>query len=126
MRAFRLFLLIMTVLAIASGQTLLNNEAVIKMVKAGLSEDIVVSTIKSQPGAFTTTPDDLIALKTAGATDKIIAAMIEKNSVGGAATAASTTPPAQKVAAAAAAGAAPVNEVGVYFKKGDAWTDLPP
>jgi len=105
---------------------MMNNEAVIKMVKAGLSEDLVVFSIKSQPGAFATTPDDLIALKSAGASNKIIAAIIEKGASGSAAGAPSTTPPAEKVAAATATGASPVNEVGVYFKKGGTWTDLPP
>jgi len=95
------------------------------MVKAGLSDDLVVSSIKSQPGAFTTTPDDLIALKSAGASDKIIAAIIEKGAAGSAAGAPTTTPLAQKAAAAAAV-ASPVNEVGVYFKKGETWIDLPP
>jgi len=109
----------------AFGQTMMNNEAVLKMVKAGLSDDLVVSSIKSQPGAFTTTPDDLIALKSAGASDKIIAAIIEKGAAGSAAGAPTTTPLAQKAAAAAAV-ASPVNEVGVYFKKGETWTDLPP
>jgi hypothetical protein len=117
-------LLFVSMLGIAFGQSMMNNEAVIKMVKAGLGEDLVLSSIKSQPGAFTTTPDDLIALKSAGATDKIIAAIIEKGSAGSAAGAASTTPPAQKAAAVSAA--SPVNEVGVYFKKGETWTDLPP
>ena len=96
------------------------------MVKAGLGEDLVISTIKSQPAAFSTTPDDLIALKTAGATDKIIAAVIEKGSAGSAAGAPSTTPPSQKIAAVTSTSPPPVNEVGVYFKKGETWTDLPP
>jgi len=111
--------------AIALGQSTLNNSAIIKMAKAGLGEDILVSTIRSQPGAYTTSADDLIMLKAAGVTDKVIAAMIEKGAAGSAAGAPSTTPAAQKVAAAT--GPAPgISEVGVYFKKGDAWTDLPP
>jgi hypothetical protein len=65
-------------------------------------------------------------LKSAGAGDKIIAAILEKGAAGSAAGAPATTPPAQKAAAAAATGTSPVNEVGVYFKKGETWTDLPP
>ena len=42
---FLLFLLAAVVLA----QTALTNDAVTKMLKAGLGEDIVLSTIKSQP-----------------------------------------------------------------------------
>ncbi len=104
--------------ATALGQGM-NNEAVIKMAKAGLGEDIIVSTIKSQPGKYSTTPDDLIALKTAGVSDKVIAAMVEKAAGGGAAAPAPSAP-------AASAGAPIVAEVGVYFKKGDAWAVLPP
>src|ERR1041385_4151820 len=80
---------------LAAAQSVLTNDAVVKMVKAGLGEDIVISTIKSQPGQYTTAADDLIALKKAGVPDKIISAMIDKGS------APSTNP----LVAAAAAGA---------------------
>ena len=70
--------LVMALAAVCSAQTALTNDAIIKMVKAGLGEDIVLSSIKAQPGNYTTGADDLIALKKAGVTDKIIAAMIAK------------------------------------------------
>jgi hypothetical protein len=89
-----------------------------KMVKAGLGDDVVVATINSQPGKYSTTPDDLIALKTAGVSAKIITAMVTKGSA--------PATPAPVSAAAAPAAAGPVSEVGVYFKKSDSWTDLPP
>jgi hypothetical protein len=101
------------------GQSTLNNDTVIKMAKAGLSDDIIVSTIKSQPSSFTTGADALIALKGAGVSDKVIAAMVEKAGSAGA-------PPAPAAAPAPVAAAAVVSEVGVYYKKGDAWLDLPP
>ena len=43
-------------------QSLLTNDAIIKMSKAGLSDDIIVSTVGSQPVKFSTSADDLIAL----------------------------------------------------------------
>src|ERR1039458_2587932 len=52
--------------AVCLAQTVLTNDAILKMAKAGLGEDILVSTIKAQPGSYTTAPDDLIALKGAG------------------------------------------------------------
>ena len=119
-------LLIALCAAVCLGQTSLTNDAIVKMTKAGLGEDLVVSTIKAQPGAFTTSADDLIALKTAGVSDKVIAAMMDKMSGGGAAAPAKTAAPAAPVAAAPAPAVSPVNEVGVYFKKQGAWTDLPP
>jgi hypothetical protein len=105
--------------AICFAQAVLTNDAIVKMAKAGLGEEVVLSMVKSQPGAFSTTPDDLIALKGAGVSDKVIAAMIEKAAAGGAA-----RPGAAPSAAPAAA--APVTEVGVYYKKAGVWTDLPP
>jgi len=101
-------------------QTALTNDSIIKMVKAGLSDDIVVSTINSQPAKYSTGPDDLISLKSAGVSDKIVGAMIAR-SAGGAAPAG-----APAAAPAAMAGASPVNEVGVYYNKAGAWADLNP
>ncbi len=105
---------VMTVF-LALAQSAMNNDSVIKMAKAGLGDDVIVGSINGQPGNYKTSTDDLIALKKAGVSDKVIGAMIAKASGGGA--------PAP---APVAAGAGPVNEVGVYYKKGDAWTDLNP
>src|SRR5438270_9810821 len=57
---------------------LLTNEAVLKMLKAGLSEDVVVGAVNASPGKYSTAPDDLIALKTAGVPDKVVSAMVSK------------------------------------------------
>ena len=62
------------------GQQSMNNESVVKMAKAGLSDDVIVSTINASTGTYSTTPDDLIALKTAGVGEKVIAAMVTRNS----------------------------------------------
>ena len=105
---------------LALAQSGLTNDAIVKMVKAGLGEDIIIGSIKSQPGNYKTGADDLIALKSGGVSDKVIAAMMERSA---------GAPAADRMAPAAAppaTTAAPVNEVGVYFKKADAWTDLPP
>jgi hypothetical protein len=108
----------LAVLALA--QSAMNNDSVIKMAKAGLSDDVIVGSINGQPGNYKTSADDLIALKGAGVSDKVIAAMISKSSGGGA------PAPAAAAGAAAPTAAGPVNEVGVYYKKGDAWADLNP
>jgi hypothetical protein len=50
------------------------------MSKAGLDESIILTTISSQPGKYATGPDDLIALKTAGVSDKVIAAVVAAGS----------------------------------------------
>ena len=100
----------------ALAQSAMNNDSVIKMAKAGLGDDVIVGSINGQPGQYKTSTDDLIALKGAGVSDKVIAAMIAKAS--------GVTPAPAAAAAPAAAG--PVNEVGVYYKKGDTWADLNP
>ena len=61
-----------------SGQQTMNNESVIKLIKAGLADDLVVATINAQPGAYDVSPEGLSALKTGGADDKIIAALLAK------------------------------------------------
>ena len=72
----RLLLLLACVTALGFSQATLTNDSIVKMLKAGLSEDIVLSSIHSQPGKYSTGADDLIALKGAGVSDKIISAMI--------------------------------------------------
>jgi hypothetical protein len=59
-------------------QQSLNNDAVVKLVKAGLSEDLIISTINTQPGTYDTSTDGLIALKGAGVSDKVVSAIIAK------------------------------------------------
>jgi hypothetical protein len=92
---------------------LIGNDDIIKMAKAGLGEDLILQTVQLKPGHYDTTPDDLITLKTAGVSDKVIAAM-EAHGTGLAARSAST-----KVDPAPLSNG--VDEIGVYYKskKGD-------
>ena len=99
MRKSLLATLLLAACSVLAAQQAMNNDSVIKLVKAGLSDDLVVTTINGSPGSYDTSADAIIALKTAGASDKIIAAMIAK-------TAAPAAP-----APAAAPPAAPAPEV---------------
>jgi hypothetical protein len=128
-KLFLAWILAVALGAIAVGQTALTNETIVKMVKAGLGDDVIVSTITSQQAKFATAPDDLIALKGAGVSDKVIGVMVERM----VAINSAAPPPAVAPAASAPAPApatsgtpAPVTEVGVYFLKGDIWADLHP
>lgn len=56
----------------------LDNDAVVKLVKAGLSEDLIITTINGSSGTYDTSADGLIALKTAGVSDKEVAAIVMK------------------------------------------------
>ncbi|MEZ2348696.1 hypothetical protein [Terriglobus sp. RCC_193] len=60
--------------------SVLNNDAIVKMSKAGLDDSILLQTVRSQPGEYRTGPDDLIALKEAGVSQAVITAMLAKNS----------------------------------------------
>jgi hypothetical protein len=105
-------------LALAAQQAL-NNDSIIKMAKAGLSDDLIVTTINSQPGAYDTSADGLIALKSAGVSDKVVAAIVAKGSA----------PAAPPTAPPPAASGRPVgiDDIGVYYQdKTGAWQTLEP
>jgi hypothetical protein len=100
-------------LQLALAQTV-SNDAVVKMVKGGLTDDLVIGMINSQQTSFLLSADDLIALKTNGVSDKVVSAMMAKKS----GVAADVTVPA--------AAASPAREIGVYYQKGGQWTDVNP
>lgn len=80
MRKLNAWFLPLAFCTLAIAQQSMNNDSVLKMVKAGLSDDIVISTISASPGLYTTTPDALISLKQAGVSDRVISVMVNKNS----------------------------------------------
>lgn len=89
-------ILILAVFCTLGGaQQSLNNDAVIKLVQGGLSDDLIMSAINASPGLYDASADGLIALKSAGVSDKVIAAIVVK----------SAAPP--KVAPVASSDAAP-------------------
>jgi hypothetical protein len=99
-----------------------NNESIIKLVKAGLSDDLIISAINSSPGSYNTSADGLIALKGAGASDKVVAAILVKNSGGSVSAAPAPTAPAPSAPALPPG----IDSEGVYYKEsGDTWQDVP-
>ena len=57
----------------------MTNDEVIKLVKAGLSEAIILQTVDAAAaGSFDTSTNGLIALKQAGVTDAVVARMVRK------------------------------------------------
>lgn len=87
-----LFALFVSSLFLQAQQTL-NNDSIVKMVKAGLPDDVIASTVNSSAGTFDTTVDGLIGLKSAGVSDKVISALVTKNAGGAQASAAPVIPP---------------------------------
>ncbi len=66
-----------SVLAVAQQQ--MDNESIGKMIKAGLSDDIIIKTVVANSGKYDTTADGIIALKAAGASDRVIEAIQKKS-----------------------------------------------
>lgn len=96
---------------------ILDNDAVLKMTRADLGDDIIIQTIRAQPGDFRTGPDDLVALKNAGVSQPVISAMLARNSG------------LQQHPAAAPVEVAPLSvntdDPGVYFKtRQGSWEEM--
>jgi hypothetical protein len=64
-------------------QQILDNDAILKLVKAGVSESIILTIVRNQPGKYSLAADDVIGLKNAGVPDPIVAAMIEQSGAPG-------------------------------------------
>jgi len=75
-----LMVVLLAICPLAFAQQALNNDAIIKLVKAGMSDDLIITTINAQPGNFDVSTDGLIALKTGGASDKVVSAIVLKAS----------------------------------------------
>jgi hypothetical protein len=118
MRKSLLAVLFLVFASLLTAQQTLNNEGVIKMVKAGLSEDVIAAAVSSSPGTYDTSADGLVALKSAGVGDKVVTAIVTRASA-----------PAVPAVATSAGSTLPkgIDEVGVYFKdKSGNWVALMP
>jgi hypothetical protein len=62
-----------------TGTRLMTNADVIQMQRAGLSEEIVLTKIRTGETSFATNPQDLIQLKEAGVSDPVINLMVQKS-----------------------------------------------
>jgi hypothetical protein len=133
MRIGFLSCLLLLLCPVLLAQETLTNDTIFKLVKAGLSEDLVVTTINSSPGKFDTSANALIALKKAGAGDKVVAAMILKASgaavpePASAGTAGTAAPSSPSVTLAPGALPAGVDSIGVYYldDSGKHWQEVP-
>lgn len=95
-------------------QQSLNNDAVIRMAKGGVSDDLIITAINSQSGAYDTSPNGLISLKAAGVSDKVVAALIQKSS--GNSTSATNTQVESSPFAE--------TDSAVSYKHGEQWIDV--
>ena len=74
----RVLLLAFCAVSCIFSQETLTNDAIVKMVKAGMSESLILSMVSQQPGNFSKKVNHLIALNQAGISDKIVSAMAAK------------------------------------------------
>lgn len=118
-----LALVLLAFCATLLAQNTMDNAAVIKLVKAGLSDDLVISTINSQPGTYDASPDGIIALKSAGLSDKVVAAMVAKAAQGAPRV---LVAPEQEVSSCSQESSVPglPCEPGVYYKGPRGWVKL--
>lgn len=72
-------LLVFLVCAASPAQEVLANESIVKMVKAGQSEDVIVNVVNLQPGKYSLSTDNLVALKNANVSPRVITAMMNKS-----------------------------------------------
>ena len=118
-------ILFLSAVALSSlfAQEALTNEGVVKLVKAGLSEDLVITAIGQQSSSFLLGANELVMLKEAGISERIIRAMMDKGKNPSVPAPADAKPGEAKPGPAAdspAALAAP----GVWYKKGSAYFEL--
>ena len=59
-------------------QETLTNETLIKLTQARVSDDVILDMVNNRPGRFVSSSDAIIALKEAGVSDKVIAAVTTK------------------------------------------------
>jgi len=96
------------------------NESIEKLAKAGLSDDVIISAINNSPGTYDTSPDGLIALKSSGVSDKVVAAVLSKSNPS------VTAGPSATTGASTSPVPAEVDSEGVYYKdKNGSWQEVP-
>lgn len=91
----------------------LTNDSIVKLANAGLGEETLVSLVNVQKGRYSLGAEDILLLKKAGVSEKVIAAMLNKSTF--------SAGPASALAASPE-----VMDVGVYFKKAETWAQLMP
>jgi len=117
-RLFLCFGIVVLPLVLAFGQDgSLTKEQVIKMSKAGLADDVIITRIKAEPVPMKLSTDDLITLKSSGVSDNVIRAMMAPAS-------SASAPGAAAAPAADAVGTSPddpnsPHDPGVYLYSTD-------
>ena len=80
--AARITFLLSLFSVILNAQQALTNDAILKLVKAGITEDTIITIVNHEPGNYAVAAPDIAALKAGGASEKVIAAMVVRSSAG--------------------------------------------
>lgn len=93
-------LLVTSTVAAQKAKNAMTNADVVQMVGAGLSEQVIITSIRQAPAKdFDLTPTGLIALKKAGVSDTVLSVMQEVSTTGGSASSAGSDAREQTVSA---------------------------
>jgi len=97
--------LVLTVICASTlaGQQVITSDDVVKMVEAGVAQDIIIKTIAELPVQFVLSPDRLIAMKKASVPDEIVRALMAHGHEAGQVRVVPTASPIKPEAAAARA-----------------------
>jgi hypothetical protein len=128
------------VLAMLTSDEILTNDAIIKLVKVGINEDVIIAKIQESLCSFDLSVDGMVALKESGVSDRLMAVLmnptkppeakpaptpIRPPEVAVKPTAPKEPPKPAEPPAAAVLPKLP-SEVGVYAKKGEQWAEIEP
>lgn len=106
-------------------QEAMNNDGVIKLVKSGMTEDLIINVIQQQPGMYSLGANDLVALKEASVSEKIISAMLAKGrGEPGAPAATGAGAPMGAAKPVAPSGRASISGPGVFYKKSNEYFEV--
>src|SRR5947208_16604454 len=113
--------LLMALSPAAVAQETLTNQSVVEMVKAGLSERVIIAKIRTSPTNFDTRTDALIALKNKGVSEQVIEAIMSPSGppAAGADPPPPPSAPAGSVAMAPPRAAGPARRAGVLGAGGE-------
>lgn len=76
MKLARFGFLVSSFSALGMAQTMMDNDSVVHLVRAGMNDDVVISIIESQPGSYARNAESLSALRQAGLSERVIAAIM--------------------------------------------------
>ncbi len=102
-----------------TAQEVLTNDSLVALKKAGLSDAIIISKIRSSQTKFDVSTKGLIGLKNAGLSDQVIEAVVNAGS-------APATPPAATAPAPPAAAAATATKETIYHLAAGKYVELNP